>query len=337
MNNKKVVIIAEAGVNHNGSIDLAYQLVDAAVEAGVDYIKFQTFKAEKLVTQDAPQAEYQTANTGLADTQLAMLKKLELSEEQHSLLIDYCKQKSIQFFSTGFDIESLEYLKSIGLSLVKVPSGELTNLPYLRTAALLFSEVILSTGMATMQEIKDAIAVFLDQGIAPEKITVLHCTTEYPAPFQDVNLRAMQTIANELHVAIGYSDHTEGIAIPVAATALGARIIEKHFTLDKTLPGPDHKASLEPHELKQMVQSIRQVEQALLGNGIKEPAPSEIKNIAIARKSIVAKKEIQQGEVFSEDNLTTKRPGTGISPMRWEDVIGQKANRDFRENELIVI
>lgn len=337
MNNKKVVIIAEAGVNHNGSIDLAYQLVDAAVEAGVDYIKFQTFKAEKLVTQDAPQAEYQTANTGLADTQLAMLKKLELSEEQHSLLIDYCKQKSIQFFSTGFDIESLEYLKSIGLSLVKVPSGELTNLPYLRTAALLFSEVILSTGMATMQEIKDAIAVFLDQGIAPEKITVLHCTTEYPAPFQDVNLRAMQTIANELHVAIGYSDHTEGIAIPVAATALGAQIIEKHFTLDKTLPGPDHKASLEPHELKQMVQSIRQVEQALLGNGIKEPAPSEIKNIAIARKSIVAKKEIQQGEVFSEDNLTTKRPGTGISPMRWEDVIGQKANRDFRENELIVI
>ncbi len=331
----RVIIIAEAGVNHNGDITIAKKLIDEAVVAGVDYIKFQTFKAENLVTKDAAKAEYQIENTKEGGSQFAMLKKLELSHEQHEELIAYCNQKNIKFFSTAFDLESMQYLKDIGLDLVKIPSGEITNLPYLRLAAKLFRKVILSTGMATMQEIKDAVNVFTDNGISKENITVLHCTTEYPTPMADVNLKAMNAIANEMHTAVGYSDHTEGIEVPVAAVALGAVVIEKHFTLDKTMEGPDHKASLEPDELTAMVKAIRNIEHAISGSGIKEPAASEIKNITIGRKSIIAKKEIKQGEIFTEENLTVKRPGTGISPMKWDEVMGKAAVKDFKEDEII--
>lgn len=332
----QVLIIAEAGVNHNGSIENAFRLLDAAVEAGVDYVKFQTFKSGKLVSKSAKKAEYQVENTGnAAESQLEMLKKLELSHEQHEQLITYCYEKGIQFFSTAFDLESLQYLKDIGLDLVKIPSGEITNLPYLRKAAQLFSEVILSTGMATMDEIRAALQVFLDAGITKEKITILHCNTEYPTPFHDVNLKAMRHIGDEFGTAIGYSDHTLGIEVPIAAVALGAKVIEKHFTLDKTMEGPDHAASLEPHELKAMVAAIRNVEQAVAGSGQKEPSTSEKKNIAIARKSIVAKKDIQKGSIFTEENITVKRPGTGISPMLWEEVMGKAAKKDFAEDELI--
>lgn len=333
---ERVIIIAEAGVNHNGSIENALRLVDVAADAHVDYIKFQTFKAENLVAKSAKKAAYQIINTGKADeNQYQMLKKLELSEEQNTQLMAYCQAKDIKFFSTAFDLDSLEYLHTIGLDMVKIPSGEITNLPYLRKAALLFKKVILSTGMSTMQEINDAMNVFLKAGIAKEDITILHCNTEYPTPMEDVNLKAMLHIQREFGTAVGYSDHTMGIEVPIAAVALGATVIEKHFTLDKTMEGPDHKASLEPHELKAMVASIRNVEQALSGNGIKEPSPSEQKNIALARKSIVAKRAIKTGEVFSEDNITVKRPGTGISPMKWDEVVGRKAVRDFNEDELI--
>lgn len=332
----QVVIIAEAGVNHNGSMESAFKLVDAAVEAGVDYVKFQTFKSEKLVSRSAKKAEYQVENTGnAAESQLEMLKKLELSHEQHEQLITYCNEKGIQFFSTAFDLESLQYLQEIGSDLVKIPSGEINNLPYLRKAAQLFSKVILSTGMATMDEIRAALQVFLDAGITKEKITILHCNTEYPTPFHDVNLKAMRHIGDEFGTAIGYSDHTLGIEVPIAAVALGAKAIEKHFTLDKTMEGPDHAASLEPHELKAMVAAIRNVEQAVAGSGQKEPSTSEKKNIAIARKSIVAKKDIKKGSIFTEENITVKRPGTGISPMLWDDVMGKAAKKDFAEDELI--
>lgn len=333
---KKVIIIAEAGVNHNGSMENAFKLVDAAVEAGVDYVKFQTFKAENLVSKTAKKAEYQIENTGNAEeSQLKMLKNLELSHEQHEKIIDYCNQKNIKFFSTAFDLESLEYLKKIGLDVVKIPSGEITNLPYLRKASKLFNEVILSTGMSTMEDIADAISVFEKEGIPKEKITILHCNTEYPTPFEDVNLLAMHHIQREFGTEMGYSDHTLGIEVPIAAVALGGKIIEKHFTLDKTMEGPDHAASLEPSELKKMVSAIRNIEKSISGSGMKEPSISEMKNIAIARKSIVAKTNIKKGDIFTEKNITVKRPGTGVSPMNWDEVLGKEAVKDFNEDELI--
>jgi len=332
----RVLIIAEAGVNHNGDLQTAFQLIDAAAEAQVDWIKFQTFKAEKLVSKDARKADYQAANTGnKEESQFQMLQKLELSHEQHQELIAYCKKKEIGFFSTAFDLDSLKYLAEIGLEYVKIPSGEITNLPYLRLAAKLFKKVILSTGMTTMEEVKQAAQVFLDSGIRRDDLTILHCNTEYPTPMKDVNLKAMLEIRDQIGVQIGYSDHTLGIEVPIAAVAMGAVVIEKHFTLDKTLPGPDHKASLEPEELKEMVRSIRNIEAALSGSGHKEPSSSEAKNIQIARKSIVADQNIQKGALFTEENLTVKRPGTGISAMDWDSVINQRAKRDFSEGEQI--
>lgn len=334
----KVLIIAEAGVNHNGSLENAFKLIDAAVDAGVDYVKFQTFKSENLVSKSAKKADYQIQNTGNStDSQYEMLKKLELSHENHKLLIDYCKQKSIQFFSTAFDLDSLAYLKEIGLDLVKIPSGEITNLPYLRKAAQLFNKVILSTGMCTMEDIEAAINVFLAEKISKENITILHCNTEYPTPMNDVNLKAMLSIQQKFGTNIGYSDHTLGIEVPVAAVALGGAVIEKHFTLDNTMEGPDHAASLEPHQLKEMVKAIRNIEQAISGDGIKKPSESEMKNIEIARKSIVASAQISKGEIFTEENLTIKRPGTGISPMKWDEVIGKVATMDYSTDDLIEI
>ncbi len=338
METKHVIIIAEAGVNHNGSMENAFRLIDAAAEAGVDYIKFQTFKADKLVSVSAKKADYQIQNTGKAgETQLQMLQKLELSQEQHEQLIAYCKIKNIQFFSTAFDLDSLEYLHKIGLQMVKIPSGEITNLPYLRKAATLFRKVIISTGMATISEIKDAVEVFIHAGINKDNITILHCNTEYPTPMEDVNLKAMLHIQHVFVTKVGYSDHTLGIEVPIAAVALGASMIEKHFTLDKSMEGPDHKASLEPDELKAMVSAIRNIEKALSGSGLKEISPSEQKNIAIARKSIVAIKKIQKGQIFFEENIGVKRPGTGISPMKWDEVIGKMSQRDFEEDDLIVM
>ena len=332
----KTIIIAEAGVNHNGNLSLAKKLVKVAADAGVDYIKFQTFKADKLVTKVACQADYQKENLHSKDTsQYKMLKKLELSNEDYMVLLDYCKDLNIHFLSTGFDLDSLHYLHQLGLTLAKIPSGEITNLPYLRCIGKLFSEVILSTGMSTMQEIKAAIDVLIQNGIRKDNITVLHCNTEYPTPMKDVNLKAMLHIKNELGVRVGYSDHTLGIEVPIAAVALGAEVIEKHITLDRTMEGPDHKASLEPDELKAMVKAIRNIEDALSGSGIKEPSPSEKKNLVIARKSIIALKAIAKGEFLTEKNLTVKRPGTGLSPMQWDSVLGTAAIRDFNEDELI--
>lgn len=333
----KVLIIAEAGVNHNGSIDLAKQLVDKAVEAGVDIIKFQTFKSEKLVSKAAKQAEYQQRNIGKKDEgQLAMLKKLELSQQDHEELIAYCNEKGIRFFSTAFDMDSIDYLHSLNLGLWKIPSGEITNFPYLRKIATFGEPIILSTGMSELNEIEEAIQVLIKYGVTKEDITVLHCTTEYPTPFTDVNLKAMLQIGDKFGVKIGYSDHTKGIEVPIAAVALGATVIEKHFTLDKTMEGPDHKASLEPDELKAMVTSIRNIENAL-GSGHKHVSDSERKNIEIVRKSIVAACPIKQGEMLTEENLTVKRPGNGISPMRWNEVIGTIALKDFEEEEVIVL
>lgn len=336
--NKHVIIIAEAGVNHNGDIEKAFRLIDAAKEADVDFVKFQTFKTELAISKNAVKADYQIENTGNSnETQFEMVKKLELSHEQHQQLIAYCQQKKIKFFSTAFDLDSLQYLKDIGLDLVKIPSGEITNLPYLRLAAKLFKKAIISTGMATMKEIEAALNVFLENGFDKKDITILHCNTEYPTPMQDVNLKAMLHIQKELDVAIGYSDHTLGIEVPIAASALGATVIEKHFTLDKNMEGPDHRASLEPNELKAMVSAIRNIEQAVSGNGIKEPSSSEIKNITIARKSIVASQNIAIGTLFTEENITTKRPGNGISPMKWDEVIGKVADKDFEGDELITL
>lgn len=335
---KKTLIIAEAGVNHNGSMENAFRLIDTASDAGVNYIKFQTFKAAKLISAAAPKAEYQIQNTGNADeSQLHMLRKLELSYDQHEKLIAYCREKQVKFFSTAFDLESLEYLHFIGLDMVKIPSGEITNLPYLRKAASLFQRVILSTGMANMKEIKEALDVFIASGIGKDCITILHCNTEYPTPMEDVNLKAMLSIEKEFGTKIGYSDHTLGIEVPIAAVALGATIIEKHFTLDRSMPGPDHKASLEPQELKEMVMAIRNVEKAIAGTGLKEVSSSESKNLAIARKSIVAKTNIRRGELFSESNLTVKRPGNGLSPMKWDEIIGRSALKDFDEDEQITL
>lgn len=331
----KVLIIAEAGVNHNGSLEIAKRLIDEASSAGVDIIKFQTFKAEKLVSKAAKQAEYQKKNIGKGEeTQYAMLKKLELNNEQHEELIAYCKSKNIRFFSTAFDMDSIDYLHSLNLSLWKIPSGEITNYPYLKKIASYKEPVILSTGMCELSDIENAINVLVANGVSKDIITVLHCNTEYPTPMKDVNLKAMLEIKEKFGVKIGYSDHTEGIEVPIAAVALGATVIEKHFTLDKNMEGPDHKASLEPSELRVMVRSIRNIEQAL-GTGHKTISESERKNIEIARKSIVAAKDIKEGEIFTEENITVKRPGNGISPMEWENVIGKVAKRNFQEEELI--
>lgn len=330
-----VLIIAEAGVNHNGSLEIAKRLVDEASSAGVDIIKFQTFKAEKLVSKAAKQAQYQKKNIGKGEeTQYAMLKKLELSNEQHEELIAYCKSKNIRFFSTAFDMDSIDYLHSLNLGLWKIPSGEITNYPYLKKIASYKEPVILSTGMSELIDIENAINVLVTNGVPKDIITVLHCNTEYPTPMKDVNLKAMLEIKEKFGVKVGYSDHTEGIEVPIAAVALGATVIEKHFTLDKKMEGPDHKASLEPSELKAMVKSIRNIEQAL-GTGHKTVSESERKNIEIARKSIVAAKDIKEGEIFTEENLTVKRPGNGISPMEWENVISKVAKRNFQEEELI--
>lgn len=333
---KHTIIIAEAGVNHNGSIELAKKLVEKAKEAGVDYIKFQTFKASKLVTKAAKQAEYQQKNIGKeGDSQYQMLKKLELSPEEHEILIDYCHQLGIKFFSTAFDFDSIDYLHSLNLGLWKVPSGEVTNYPFLKRIAAYNEKTILSTGMCDMEDVRAAVEALYKNGLSKENLILLHCNTEYPTPFEDVNLKAMDALRNEFGVEVGYSDHTKGIEVPIAAVALGATVIEKHFTLDRTLPGPDHKASLEPDELKAMVSAIRNIEKAVGGDGAKHVSESERKNIAIARKSIVAACDIKAGEIFTEENLTVKRPGSGISPMRWEEVLGLKAKKDFNEDELI--
>ena len=334
MKSSKVLIIAEAGVNHNGDIDTAHKLIDVAAEAGADIVKFQTFKAKNLVTASAQMAEYQKRNIGVEESQFEMPKKLELSYEDHHKLANYCKQKNISFLSTAFDFESLAFLQTLAMGLWKIPSGEITNLPYLEKIGLFGDPVIISTGMAETQEIQAAIQVLLKSGLSLDKLTVLHCTTEYPTPMTHVNLRAMKTLGSLLGTGYGYSDHTLGIEVPIAAVALGATVIEKHFTLSREMTGPDHKASLEPNEFSAMVKAIRNIEEAL-GSQEKRPSKIEIQNRAVARKSIVAKRKIKAGEVFSEENLTTSRPGTGISPMRWHELIGQQAIRDFEESELI--
>lgn len=325
-------IIAEAGVNHNGSLDLAKKLIDVAAEAGADAVKFQTFKAEKLVSKKAQKAEYQKQTTDAAESQYDMIKKLELDEPAHRELIRYCGEKKIRFLSTPFDHESIELLDALGMEIFKIPSGEITNLPYLRHIGGLGKEVILSTGMADLGEIEDALDLLVSSGTPKEKITILHATTEYPCPMDEVNLRAMGTIASAFGVRTGYSDHTRGIEVPIAAVAMGASVIEKHFTLDRTMEGPDHKASLEPDELCAMVAAIRNIEKAL-GEGIKKPSPSEAKNMAVARKSIVAARPIRAGEAFTSENIAIKRPGTGISPMRYDEIVGERAARDYEEDE----
>lgn len=327
-----IFIIAEAGVNHNGDLETAKKLVDEAAKAGADAVKFQTFRAEALASKDAKKADYQMETTEQTESQFDMLKKLELTPDMHEQLIAYCAQKGIMFLSTPFDIDSAHYLEECGIAVFKIPSGEITNYPYLREIGKMGKKVILSSGMSTLEEIKTAVKILKDNGSSD--ITVLHCNTEYPTPYKDVNLRAMITIKKELGLAVGYSDHTQGIEVPIAAAALGAAVIEKHFTLDRNMEGPDHKASLEPEELRAMVRAVRNIEMAL-GDGTKKPSESEKKNIEIARKSIVAKCPIRAGEVFTEDNLTTKRPGSGISPMWWNDIIGKTAVRNFAEDELI--
>jgi N,N'-diacetyllegionaminate synthase len=325
---RKVLIIAEAGVNHNGSLDRAKKLVEAAADAGADIVKFQTFIAENLVSTAAPKAAYQIKNEGAEKSQFEMLKALELNKADHLELIQHCKKHHITFFSTAFDEESLSFLVSLNLGFWKIPSGELTNLPYLRKIGSFNQEIFISTGMSTMQEIKDAISVLIKSGTDKQKILVMHCNTEYPTPMQDVNLKAMLSIKQETDLRVGYSDHTLGIEVPIAAVALGAEVIEKHFTLDRNLPGPDHRASLEPGELKSMVSAIRNIELAL-GQGVKEPTASENKNIAIARKSIHLKKALASGTVLLEEHLIMKRPGDGISPMKIDGVVGRRINRDL--------
>ena len=330
----KVFIIAEAGVNHNGNIEIAKRLVDAAALSGADAIKFQTFKAENLVCKDAKKAEYQLKATDKMETQYSMLKKLELTEEMHWALLAYCREKNIIFLSTPFDIDSVRVLDTMGVSIIKIPSGEITNLPYLREVAKLHKKVILSTGMSSLSEVRNAVDVLKENGA--KDITVLQCNTQYPTPLPDVNLLAMANMGKELEVPVGYSDHTQGIEVPLAAVALGACVIEKHFTLDRSMEGPDHKASLEPSELKAMVEGIRKIELAL-GKDVKQISVSEKANRDIVRKSIVAAKLIKRGELFTEENLTTKRPGTGICPMRWNEIIGTIADRDYKPDEMIQI
>jgi len=321
----KVIIIAEAGVNHNGDILTAKKLIDVAVDAGVDYVKFQTFKADKLVSKLAKKAIYQESNTNNGDdSQYNMLKNLELSHLDHLELIRYCNERNINFFSTAFDVEGVTYLNDLGLGVFKIPSGEITNYPYLKAIALLEKPVIMSTGMCHEYEIKQALDVLIQFGISKEMISILHCNSEYPTPMKDVNLKAMLSIKNKFGVEIGYSDHTLGIEVPIAAVALGSKIIEKHFTLDRTLPGPDHAASLEPDELKAMVKAIRNIELAISGNGVKKPSESEIKNITIARKSIHLNKNLSKGHVICEEDIIPLRPGDGISPMDWNILLGKK-------------
>lgn len=350
----RVIVIAEAGVNHNGSVARAFRMVDAAAAAGADYIKFQTFKAERLVNRFAQQAEYQKRNlkangtqTGGSsngsgscgdlcdDTQLSMLRSLELSQNDFIDLKRYCAARGIGFLSSPFDMESLDFLLDLGQDYLKIPSGEITNLPMLRRIAASGTPVIMSTGMCDIDEIGKALKILYANGLKPDDVTLLHCNTEYPTPMRDVNLRAMQTLGREFGVKVGYSDHTKGIEVPVAAVALDARVIEKHFTLDKSLPGPDHVASLDPVELTAMVSAIRNIEVAL-GDGVKRVTDSERKNRDVARKSIVAKRDISKGEILSEENLTVKRPGTGLSPMQWDEIIGTMAKRDYSEDELIL-
>ena len=328
------LIIAEAGVNHNGDMQLAWQLIEAAAGAGADVVKFQTFQADQLATTRAAKASYQQQTTDKAENQQAMLKRLELSFDQHQQLISYCRNSNIEFLSTAFDDPSIDLLNKVNLKRFKIPSGEITNLPYLRRMGGLGKPLILSTGMANLGEIEAALAVLETAGTNRAQITVLHCTTEYPAPMAEVNLRAMQTVGQAFGVAVGYSDHTAGIEVPTAAVALGATVIEKHITLDQNLPGPDHKASLEPKEFAAMVRAIRNIEQAL-GDGIKQPTASELANLPIVRKSLVAAKEIEAGEAFTAENITAKRPGTGISPMRWDELIGRSSPRAFAPDELI--
>lgn len=321
---KSVLIIAEAGVNHNGEIEKAFQLIDAAVDAGVDYVKFQTFKAETIVSPKAKKAVYQEKNISDGDdSQFNMLKKLELSDADHHRLMQYAKERGISFFSTAFDVDGVKYLSELGLDRFKVPSGEITNYPYLRTIAQLGKPIILSTGMASLGEIEAALNVLTAFGANLAEITVLHCNTEYPTPMEDVNLKAMDTIATAFGVKVGYSDHTLGIEVPIAAVALGATIIEKHFTLDRNLPGPDHKASLEPQELKAMVQAIRNIELAISGSGRKAPSNSERKNITVARKSVHLRKDMKAGETITEKDIIALRPGDGISAMDWEKIVGR--------------
>ena len=331
---KKVFIIAEAGVNHNGDVAIARKMINVAKLSGVDAVKFQTFKTENLVSKHAAKAEYQKQNTNSKESQYEMIRKLELNAAAHKELIEYAKGQNIIFLSTAFDLDSIDLLSELGVEVFKIPSGDINNLPYLRKIGSLHKKIILSTGMSTLEEVDTALKILTDSGTLKKNITVLHCNTEYPTPVEDVNLRAMCTMKERLGVEVGYSDHTLGIDIPIAAVAMGASIIEKHFTLDKNMTGPDHKASLEPEELKLMVSKIRDIELAL-GDGVKAPSRSEKKNIIAARKSIFAIKEIKKGDVFSKNNIGIKRPGNGVSPMEWDLVIGKVAKRDFKEDELI--
>ena len=331
----KTRIIAEAGVNHNGDLKTAFKMIEVAKKSGSDIVKFQTFIPENLVTKNAPKAKYQIASN-IDETQIEMLKQLQMNESMHVNLIDYCKEIGIEFLSTAFDLESIDFLRNLGQSLFKIPSGEITNLPYLCHVAKIANEIILSTGASTLNEVENALEILYKYGQTKESVTVLHCTSAYPAPMSDVNLKAIQQIAQNFEVKVGYSDHSLGIEVPIAAIAFGATTIEKHFTLDRTMFGPDHKASLEPDELEKMVVSIRNIEEAI-GNGIKIPMQSEIENIEIIRKSIVTKKSILIGDTFTSENLTTKRPATGVSPMLWNSVIGKTANRNYEADEMITL
>ena len=336
MKSDKVFIIAEAGVNHNGNVEIAKKLIDIAIGVGANAVKFQTFKAEKVISKFAQKAEYQYKITDKNETQLEMVKRLELDVDAHKELIHYCKKKGLMFLSTPFDIESIGLLNELEVEILKIPSGEITNLPYLRKIGSLNRNIIISTGMADLEEIGKALDILLESGTSKDNITVLHCNSEYPTPFEDVNLTAMLTIRDTFRVNIGYSDHTPGIEIPIAAVALGATVIEKHFTLNKDMDGPDHKASLGPDELKSMVTAIRNIEKSL-GDGIKRPSPSELKNRPLVRKSIIAGMDIKEGDMLTENNITVKRLGIGINPMEWDNVIGRKAIHDFKEDELIEI
>lgn len=331
---RDVFIIAEAGVNHNGSLERAREMVRVAKNIGADAVKFQTFSADALVARGAPKADYQKQATGVSESQLDMLRRLELDEAETRELLELCDENGIQFISSPFDLASVDLLARLNVRILKIPSGELINVPYLRRVGAVDCRIILSTGMSELDEIERSLEVLQDAGSSTERITLLHCTTEYPAPYGEVNLRAMRSMGERFGVEVGYSDHTLGIEIPVAAVALGARVIEKHFTLDRSLPGPDHQASLEPDAFAAMVDAIRNVE-AGLGDGHKRRTPSEERNRLVARKSVVAARDIRCGEVFTEHNLTAKRPGTGISPLLWDDVVGQRAKRNFEPDEMI--
>jgi N,N'-diacetyllegionaminate synthase len=331
----RTIIIAEAGVNHNGDLQLAKSLIDEAEAAGADYVKFQTFITELGITKSAKKANYQLGTTDNEESQFDMVKQLEFSFNDFTELFQYCSDKKIEFLSTPFDSPSIDFLQNLGLNIFKIPSGEITNLPYLRKIGGLGKEIIMSTGMATLKEVQDALIILERAGSPKEKVTVLHCNTDYPTPMSDVNLKAMLTIKKELGVRVGYSDHTQGIEVPIAAVAMGASVIEKHFTLDSGMPGPDHLASLEPTQLKGMVKAIRNIEKAI-GSGVKEPSPSEKINVGIVRKSIVAARKIRMGETFTIENITVKRPGTGISPMKWDSVLGKPAPRDFSKDDFIL-